>query len=460
MKSRCFKTLLLIWALSFGPPSLADTGASGRRPTIHPAERYRPLASRVSEERLKETVRKLVSFRTRHTASPDTGDTEGIAAAARWLEAEMRRAAGTTPMRVEADRFVAESPRLAGPTPAVNVLAFIPAGSEWGRDRYVIVSGHYDSRASDVTDFTSDAPGANDDASGTAVVVELAHVLSGRSFDANVLLACVSAEEVGLLGSKDLAARAREEGWSVRAMITNDIVGNSTGQNLVRERNRLRVFSEGVRSTEDERGARLRVAMGGENDSPSRQLSRHAAEVIGETLDGFQVLAIFRRDRMGRGGDHIPFLDIGVPAVRFTEVNEDFRKQHQDVRTENGVAFGDLPEFMDFGYLAQVARANVAVVASLADAPAEPGNVRISAGVQVDTTLSWDPVPDGDLKGYEVLWRETSATAWQDSRFAPAGATSLTLVGITVDNHFFAVRSVDSAGNRSIAVFPKGIRAD
>lgn len=436
--------LALSPAISAGAPSLAGA-------------RYGKLASEVSPGRLEETVRRLVSFRTRHVASPDTTGGEGIAAAGRWIKQEMERAAAGGDARVEFDEFIAAGRRLDRPTPARNILMIIPASRPWGKDRYVVVSGHYDSRASDPKDVTSDAPGANDDGSGTAVVMELARVLGRRSFDANVVLACVSGEEEGLLGARHLAGRAVREGWRVRAMITNDIVGSSLGQNGVRDVARLRVFSEGVASTEDEKGARRRVAMGGENDSPSRQLARAVAEIMSATFADFRALPVFRRDRMGRGGDHIAFLDEGFPAVRFTEVNEHFHHQHQDVRTENGIAYGDLPEFMDFDYLARVARANVAMVASLADAPAEPANVRISPGVRPDTTLSWDAVADADLAGYEVLWRDTAAPAWESSRFVPAGTTRLVLPGKTVDNFFFAVRSVDKDGNRSMAVFPGGI---
>ncbi len=422
-----------------------------------PVQEYRARAAEVSRDRIERTIVKLASFRTRHTASDDRVPGEGIAASGRWIHEVMTAAASGGSARVAFDEFIAEGRRLLKPTPARNVVMHIPARAPWARNRYVVVSGHYDSRALDPVDFRSDAPGANDDGSGTAVVIEMARILAQRPFDANVILVAVSGEEEGLLGARHLARRASAEGWDVRAMITNDIVGNSLGQNGVREAHRVRVFSEGVPGTEDADGARRRVAIGGENDSPSRQLSRHVTEMLDAVFDDFEAKQIFRRDRMGRGGDHIAFLDVGYPAVRFTEVNEHFHHQHQDVVTRDGVRYGDLPEFMDFDYLARVARANAAVIASLADAPAEPRNVRISAGVQPDTTLAWDPVPDEDVAGYEVLIRETTSPVWQEARWVAAPATRLAMPGVTVDNAFFAVRSVDRDGHRSIAVFPVGL---
>jgi len=440
-------------------PAAAGQGA-GAPPA--PLDRYRELAGKVSRERVEGTVRTLATFRTRHTASTGTVPGEGIAAAARWIGEEMSAGAGSG-STVVFDEYLAEGARLLKPAPSRNVQMLIPAAAPWARNRYVVVSGHYDSRASDPVDFRSDAPGANDDGSGTAVVIEMARVLGRVRFDANVLLVAVSGEEQGLLGARHLARRATAEGWEVRAMITNDIVGNSLGQNGVRDAGRLRVFSEGVPAAVDEARARLRVAIGGENDSASRQLSRHVAEIFEGVFDDIAAMQVYRRDRMGRGGDHIPFLEEGFPAVRFTEVNEHYRHQHQDVRVEeeapggNPIPYGDLPEYMDFDYLTRVARANTAVAASLADAPAEPRNVSISGGVAPDTTLAWEPVPDEDVAGYEVLMRDTTAAVWQEARFVAAPATRLTLTGVTVDNAFFAVRAVDREGHRSIAVFPTGL---
>jgi hypothetical protein len=437
-------------------PALGAVPAAASAAPPWPLSAYRELAAKVARDRLEGTVLSLAAFRTRHTASTDLVAGEGIAAAARWIREEMLGGAGDGPATVTFDEYLAEGARLLKPAPARNVMMLIPAAASWGANRYVVVAGHYDSRASDPVDFRSDAPGANDDGSGTAVVMEMARILGRRRFDANVLLVCVSGEEQGLHGSRHLARRAAERGWDVRAMITNDIVGNSLGQNGVRDAGRLRVFSEGVPLGVDEAKARLRVAIGGENDSPSRQLSRHAAEVLSAVFDDFTAMQVYRRDRMARGGDHIPFLEEGFPAVRFTEVNEHFRHQHQDVRQEKGVRYGDLPEFMDFDYLTRVARANTAVLASLADAPAEPRNVRITRGAEPDTTLAWDPVPDEDVAGYEVLRRATTAAVWEGAVFVAAPAARLTLAGVTVDNEFFAVRAVDRDGHRSIAVFPTG----
>ncbi len=445
----------LAWMAAGLPAAEAAAPSSTAAPPL-PAARYRELAAKVSRDRVEGTVLTLATFRTRHTASTDLVAGEGIAAAARWIREEMLAGAGNGPATVTFDEFLAEGPRLGKPTPARNVMMLIPAAASWGAKRYVIVAGHYDTRASDPMDFRSDAPGANDDGSGTTAVREMARVLGRVRFDANVILVCVSGEEEGLLGSRHLARRAVDEGWEVRAMITNVIVGNSLGQNGVRDAGRLRVFSEGVPSVVDDAKARLRVAIGGENDSTSRQLSRHVAEIHAALFDDFAAMQLHRPARMGRGGDHIPFLEEGFPAVRFTEVNEHFHHQHQDVRVEKGVPYGDLPEYVDFDYLTRVARANSAVLASLADAPAEPRNVLISRGVDPDTTLAWDPVPDGDVAGYEVLRRDTTSPVWEEAAFVAAPATRLKLPGVTVDNAFFAVRAVDRDGHRSIAVFPAG----
>jgi len=455
--ARTVPVLLVLTGAVLLSGGAAASAAEGAGSPPAPMARYREIAAKVSRDRVEGTVLTLATFRTRHTASTDLAPGEGIAAAARWIQGEMLAGAGKG-STVTFDEYLAEGQRLDKPTPSRNVMMLIPARSPWAASRYVIVSGHYDSRASDPIDFRSDAPGANDDGSGTTVVIEMARILGKRSFDANVILVAVSGEEQGLLGARHLARTAKEKGWDVRAMITNDIVGNSLGQNGVRDADRIRVFSEGVPATVDEAKARLRVSIGGENDSPSRQLSRHVSEIIDGVFGDFAAMQVYRRDRMGRGGDHIPFLDEGFPAVRFTEVNEHYHHQHQDVRVaEDGVPYGDLPEYMDFEYLTRVARANTAVVASLADAPAEPRNVQISRGVEPDTTLSWDPVLDEDVAGYEVLRRDTTASLWEGAVFVAAPETRVTLPGVTVDNAFFAVRAVDRDGHRSIAVFPTGL---
>jgi hypothetical protein len=305
------------------------------------------------------------------------------------------------------------------------------------------------------TDAKCDAPGANDDASGTAAVLEMARVMAKYEFDATIVFMAVAGEEQGLLGSTHFAEQAKQKNWNVDAMLDNDIVGNSLGGNGVRDRNHLRVFSEGVPSNETAAEATTRRSVGGENDSASRQLARFIKEIGDTFVPQFKVMMIYRRDRYGRGGDHIPFLERGYPAVRFTEVNEEFRHQHQNVRVENGVQFGDLPEFVDFAYVANVARVNAASLAALAWAPSRPKAVTIVAQrLSNDTELRWDANKEPDLAGYEIVWRETTDAVWTNSK--PVGnVTSFTMKGMSKDNYFFGVRSIDKDGNKSPVTYPR-----
>jgi Zn-dependent M28 family amino/carboxypeptidase len=305
------------------------------------------------------------------------------------------------------------------------------------------------------TDAECDAPGANDDASGTAVVMELARVMSKRTFDASIVFMAVAGEEQGLVGATHFAEEAKKAGTNVEAMFTNDIVGSTLGGNGVRDRRSVRVFSEGVPSSETEQEAATRRSVGGENDSPARQLARFIVEAGARYLPGFNVRMVYRRDRYLRGGDHIPFLERGYAAVRFTEPNEDYNHQHQNVRTENGTRYGDLPEFVDFAYVAEVARTNCAALAELARAPARPRDVRIvTKRLTNDTDLEWAANKEPDLAGYEVVWRDTTSPFWTGSRFV-GRATSYTVKGMSKDNYFFGVRAVDRDGNRSPVSYPR-----
>jgi hypothetical protein len=317
-------------------------------------------------------------------------------------------------------------------------------------DRIYIVSGHYDSRASGTNDATSRAPGANDDASGTAVVLELARVMSKYEFDATLVFVAVAGEEQGLVGAAALAQKANDDGWNVEAMFTNDIVGNTLGGNGVRDRSRVRVFSEGVPTVESPVQLQARQSTGGENDGPSRQVARDIADVAQEYLPNFKVTLVWRRDRFGRGGDHIPFNRQGFAAVRFTEPNEDYSRQHQDVRMENGKQYGDLPEFVDFDYVANVARVNLAALASMARAPAKVRNPRISTALEYETTLWWEPNPERDLAGYIVLARESTAPTWP-KRFDVGNRTSVR-IPLSKDDYIFAIQAVDREGHASIPV--------
>ncbi|HCA59625.1 MAG TPA: aminopeptidase, partial [Blastocatellia bacterium] len=307
-------------------------------------------------------------------------------------------------------------------------------------------------------DGECDAPGANDDASGTAAVVELARVMSKRKFDATIIFMAVAGEEQGLLGAAYFAEQAKQKGMNIEAMITNDIVGGVTTLKNSPHRNRLRIFAEGVPSNENEREAATRRSVGGENDSQARQLARYIKEQSDRYMKDFRAWIIYRRDRFGRGGDHIPFLERGYAAVRFTEPDEDYTHQHQNVRTENGKFYGDTPEFVDYKYLANATRINLIALASIANAPAKPKNVGIVTGrLTNDTDLRWDASKDADIAGYEIAYRDTSAAEW--TNFIPAGnVTSFTVKNMSKDNYFFGVRAVDKDGNRSPVVYPRPVR--
>ena len=426
-----------------------------------PAPRNTTIANIVREidaRRIEASIRKLVSFGTRNTLSEQNDPNRGIGAARDWLYAEFLKAAEASNGRMTVEKQSYEQPkatRIPEPTIITNVVATLKGVQPESTDRIYVVSGHYDSMCNSPTDGKCDAPGANDDASGTAAVLEMARVMAKYEFDATIVFMAVAGEEQSLLGSTYYAEQAKQKNWNIDAMFTNDIIGNTLGGNGVRDRGTVRVFSEGVPSNETPAEATTRRSVGGENDSASRQLARF----IKETSEGFvprmKVMLVYRRDRYGRGGDHIPFLERGYPAVRFTEVNEEFRHQHQNVRVENGVQFGDLPEFVDFPYVANVARVNAASMAALAFAPSRPKGVTILAQrLSNDTELRWDANKEPDLAGYEIVWRDTTSALWTNSK-AIGNVTSFTMKGMSKDNYFFGVRAIDTAGNRSQVTYPR-----
>jgi hypothetical protein len=449
---------------------LSSTAAPGQRRRAAPRRAGAPARAEIARmlreinpRNIERDIRKLVSFGTRNTLSAQDDPARGIGAARDWLQREFQAISGRSGGRlaVELQSFVQEPgrfPRIAAPTRVTNVVARLQGTQPQSRERVYVVSGHYDSMCSSPTDAACDAPGANDDASGVAVVLELARVMSTRRFDATLVFMAVAGEEQGLVGATHFAEQARAANVNVEAMFTNDIVGNTLGGNGVRDRSTVRVFSEGVPSNETTEEAAVRRSVGGENDSPARQLARFVKEAAEPFMPGFRVQMIYRRDRYLRGGDHIPFLERGYAAVRFSEPNEDYNHQHQNVRTENGVRYGDLPEFVDFGYVAQVARVNCAALAALALAPARPRDVRIlTQRLTNDTDLRWAANGEPDLAGYEVVWRETTEAEWTHSR--PVGrATSYTVKGLSKDNYFFGVRAVDREGNRSPVSHPRPLR--
>ena len=410
----------------------------------------------VSAARIEANIRKLVSFGTRNSLSDTDSDARGIGAARRWIKAELERCGAGTRMTVAFDVHHVESgSRVPRPTDFVNVVATIPGVQPESRARTYVVSGHYDSMPSDPTDGTTDAPGANDDASGTAVAMELACVLSHYDLDATVILMAVAGEEQGLYGSTGFAKAARASGMQVAGMITNDIVGNTRAPDGTVNRDRLRLFAEGVAAQKELPDPVVQaLRTGGENDLPTRQLARAIEDAARRYVKDLRVDVIWRRDRYLRGGDHFPFLDEGYPAVRFTEPAEDWRHQHQTPRVENGVQLGDLPEFVDFGYVAKVARVNAAAIASLASAPSVPRGAQIEAlRLEGDTTIRWQPNPEPDVAGYRIVWRATTAARWEHSRDV-GKVERFTLTGVSKDDFVFGLQAYDRDGNVSPAAYP------
>jgi Peptidase family M28 len=415
----------------------------------------------VSAQRIQQTIEKLVSFQTRHTLSSDvpasTG--KGINAAAEWIKSEFERyskACGGC-LEVKTDEFVQEpSNRIPQPAKLTNVYAILRGSDAANASRIVLVTGHYDSRNTETNDATGASPGANDDGSGTAVSLECARVLSQHKFPATIIFLTVAGEEQGLYGSAHFAKLAKAQGWDIEAVLNNDIVGGDrTPGDTKQDPHTVRVFSEGIPANAGESELKLIRALGGENDGASRQLARYIAAVSKEYMPvkEFHPLVVFRRDRYLRGGDHTSFNEQGFAAVRFTEYQENYNHQHQNVRTENGVEYGDLPNFVDYDYVANVARLNAATLASLASAPAPPAKVRIlTKALQNDSTLVWEASPGGLSTGYMVLWRDTGAPDWEHAQ-AFGNVTQATMP-ISKDNVIFAAQATDAKGHRSLPVVP------
>ena len=350
------------------------------------------IVAEINAQNIESTIRKLVSFGTRNTLSEQNDPNRGIGAARDWLYGEFQKAAAQSDgrMTVEKQTFEqAKAQRVPEPTMLTNIVATLKGTQPESVNRVYVVSGHYDSMCGSPTDKKCDAPGANDDASGTAAVLEMARVMARYKFDATIVFMTVPGEEQGLLGATYFAEQAKKSNMDIEGMFTNDIVGNSLGGNGVRDPRTVRVFSEGIPSNETPQEAMTRRSVGGENDSQSRQLARFIKEVGERYVPAMKVWMIYRRDRYGRGGDHQPFLERGFSAVRFTEPNENYQHQHQNVRTENGIKFGDLPEFVDFAYVANVARVNAASLAALASAPARPRTVTFPTSLSNDTPIKW-----------------------------------------------------------------------
>lgn len=424
-----------------------------------PNPNIQKMLREVSAKRIEADIRKLVSFGTRNTLSEQDNPTRGIGAARDWIFSEFQKisdACGNC-LEVEKQTFLQpKANRIPEPTSLTNVIATLKGTTN--PERVYVVSGHYDSMCSSPTDGKCDAPGANDDASGTAAVIELARVMSKQKFDATLVFMTVAGEEQGLLGATYYAQQALEKKMDIEAMFTNDIIGGVTSFKNAANRQTVRVFSEGVPSNETEQQANTRRGTGGENDSASRQLARFIKETADIYSPKFSVTMIYRRDRYLRGGDHIPFLERGFSAVRITETNEDYDHQHQNVRTENGKFYGDTIEYVDFDYVANVARVNAAALARLALAPARPKNVgMVTARLGNDTELKWDAANAADIAGYEIVWRETSSPFWTNSQNV-GNVTNFVMKGMSKDNYFFGVRAIGKDGNKSPVSFPRPVR--
>jgi hypothetical protein len=400
---------------------------------------------------LRATVARLVGFGTRNTLSDTTSDVRGIGAARRWVAGRFAATSADCGgcLTVERPQDTVTGRRIPKPTVIEDVLAIQRGTSD--PDRVVIISGHIDSRVTDVMNATSDAPGANDDASGVAAVMESARLLSRQTFPATIVYAVLSGEEQGLYGGKLLADYAKAQGWKVEAVLNNDIVGNTHGLDGRIDNSEVRVFSEGTRANETARQAAERRRGGGELDTPSRNLSRYMRAIAQADMSGFSVRQIYRADRFGRGGDQEPMQEAGFPAIRVTEGDENYTRQHQDLRTENGVAYGDVISGVDFPYLAKVTRLDALTLAALARAPAPPEDVKISGAVTADTTLSW--TPSAGAAAYRVWWRETTEPTWTHSRDA-GDATRLTLKDVNIDDYSFGVSAVAADGAASPVEFP------
>lgn len=450
--------LLLFLSIQLGIFSSTVAAQQKRQRTDRRANpQIAKIVSEISPRNIENTIRKLVSFGTRNTLSEQNNPTRGIGAARDWLYGEFQKAAAQSEGRMTVEKQTFEQPKAARvpqPTMLTNIVATLKGSQPESAERVYVVSGHYDSMCSSATDAKCDAPGANDDASGTAAVLEMARVMARYKFDATIIFMTVPGEEQGLLGATYFAEQAKKTNMNIEAMFTNDIIGNSLGGNGVRDPHTVRVFSEGVPSNETTQEALTRRSVGGENDSQSRQLARFIKEVGERYVPGMKVWMIYRRDRYGRGGDHQPFLERGFTAVRFTEPNENYQHQHQNVRTENGIKYGDLPEFVDFKYIADVARVNAASLAALASAPARPKTVVFPTSLSNDTPIKWDANKEPDIAGYEIVWRDTTAANWTNA--LPVGnVLTYTMKGMSKDNYFFGVRAIDKEGNRSPVTYPR-----
>ena len=467
--SRTLRTPLRPLALALLLATQVATPARAQQVPPAVDTRIYDLIEEVSAERIEADITTLVNFGTRHTMSETESDTRGIGAARRWIKAqydEISAACGDC-LEVYFQRYVQEgdeNSRIPVDTEIVNVLAVIRGSVH--PNRYVIMSGDIDSRVSDGLDYESDSPGANDNASGMAGAIEAARVLAHHDFGSTIVLVGLSGEEQGLFGGRHMAEVAQAEGWDIAGVLNNDMIGNIEGVDGVIQNNSFRVFSEPTPTTESDQARRMRRFAGGEVDGVSRQLARYVERITDLYMTNLEATMIYRLDRFGRGGHHRPFNDLGFPGVRIMETHENYTRQHQDLRVEGGIAYGDVLDGVNFDYARKLTGVNVASLAALAWAPPRPSEVTIAGAVRPSTTLRWLAVDSPLLAGYKVVWRDTTAPQWQKSRWVgdgapcsievPAGSNcrEFTIEGMVIDNYLFGVTSVGHDGNESVVSFP------
>ena len=443
-----------------GRPAPTPAAAGSTAAEVVPSRedpRVHAIVDAVSADRMEQDIRTLVGFGTRHTMSDTVSTTRGIGAARRWVFAEFQRISaecgGCLEVRYVSDVIRGDSTtRIKRDINIVNVVAIQRGRTD--PNRYVLLSGDIDSRVSDVMDSTSENPGANDNATGVAATLEAARVLSSYRPDASIVYAALSGEEQGLFGGDILARHAKANGWRIEAVINNDMIGNISGITGVIENTSARVFAPGLAPTTTQAELRRVLTTGGELDVPSRQLARYIDRVADMYFPNLDVEIIYRLDRYGRGGHHTPFFNQGYPAVRLMESHEDYTRQHQDLRTENGIAYGDVLSGVNFEYAASITALDAATLISLAWAPAPPDSVRIRGAVQASPTLRWSAPAGGDVAGYRVYWRKPSEVNWTQSRWV-GNVNQYTVENVIIDNYFFGVAAVDAEGHESLVAFPR-----
>lgn len=425
--------------------------------TAQTDQRIYDIINAISAERIEKDVTTLANFGTRHTLSDTVSNTRGIGAARRWIKSEFDKIAEACNncLEVSFQRDLVKkgtNPRIVKDVYVVNVVA-VQRGTKYP-NRYIIMSGDIDSRVSDPTNFTDASPGANDNASGMAGTIEAARVLSNYTFESSIVYLGLSGEEQGLFGGKGLAEKMKAEGWDIIGVFNNDMIGNITGVDGVISNRDFRIFSEPVPVTETEEQRNARRFYGGEVDGVSRQLARYVHKTTQTYMPEMNPMMIYRLDRFGRGGHHRPFNDAGYAGIRIMEAHENYTQQHQDIRVEDGIAYGDVLEHVNFGYAAKLTAVNAINMASLAWAPPAPKEVKIGGIVEPSAKFQWSKVEGA--KGYKIYWRDTTSPTWDHSRYV-GDVTEFVLEGIVIDNYFFGVSAVGANGFESVVVFPNAV---